>query len=922
MERQFAVLGPLQSGVPTRAFLGVEVVDGESVPERPVVVVWLPDDLVSDGARLARLQLETELVRQLRHPNIIDVHGLIAFEEGWARVVQFVDGEPLSRVMKEVRTQERSFETTLVARVILDICRGVAHAHEEGMRRFHGHPIVHGGIRPDTILLGFEGAASVTGYAASALAPSIEGRPLKDNIRYFAPEQILGGQTTASPATDVYMIGAVLYELLGKRPPFADESDIERAVLEVEPPALALKGVAGGLESVALRALAKRGSERFKTVEDMAQAIREVLKRDDVDLPQPAEIATFVDSLIPKDAPERVGRRDLLATASDMDSLTLLTPKSRRRVSLEQTVVQPSPAPRAAIDAVLPSFEDALPPFKTSPLDGESPLPAQDGDTDDTIAEHGGPSDSQVDGASATRSAPKREPDTVLDDVSSSSADSTAPGLDAREQDSKNQAGLGSADIDQDIADDERITHGRIPVDDLLTSGVQEPSEDQALTDRVPVPQPGPAPSEDETASPELAAARESSESSASPQNVLPPPQYYPVYPAPGAYPPPPGAYPAYPHPYAPGVAYPGYGPIYPTGVVMTAGRPAPQPPRVQMRANPGQTVTDPRLINAPVQGLAAPVAPKRSSPIRDASVSITHFNRRAGDGSRSLFVWVLAFAIGLLAFIFLFPKEPPKGLDQPSSRTRLPPELVREALSRRAGGTAIVEANAIMSSTMTGSKDEASLRPLTAPAGSLTEAGALLGDLEASSPQSDVSQTDGSTKAAAAVAEDTAFRETVVMSDSPQPALVEPRSLRSAAVPLGGIVKIDSDPEVKVFIGDRSYGRTPIKARLPDGRHRVRLTDAETGINAYRYVRVRSGRVTSASFDFGTCELDVDAPEGAVVKLNARVLGTAPLASQTIYEGRYLLRVSYLGAVWSERFDAPAGGRLTYTVRLKDAPR
>ncbi|MEM7674374.1 MAG: protein kinase [Myxococcota bacterium] len=893
-ERQFAVLGPLQSGVATRAFLGVEVVDEAPLPDRPVVIVWLPDELTGDARRLARLQLETELVRQLRHPNIIDVHGLVAFEEGWARIVQFVDGEPLSRIIKEAKAQARSFEPTLVARLILDVCRGVAYAHEEGMRRLHGNPIVHGGLRPDTIMIGFDGVVSVTGYGASALAPKLDGRPTPGSMRYFAPEQVLGGQATASPTTDVYMIGAVLYELLGAELGFDGEEDPERAILDAEPPKRELKGVAAGLQSVALRAMAKRSAERFETIDEVAQAVRDVIAHEDLDLPPVTDISAFVEALIPADAPERVGRKDLLATAADADSVTMLTTlhthrrgetsgADTRAVDNSQAAedlktagesqesepakddskiadVEPAKDDPQAIDespttssSPLSDDEDALPPFKTSPLSEE---------------------------LASLRQAPRREADTVLDEVP------------PRRPDRPAATTLGRAVIEPPIDDDERITQGRIPIDDLLSSGVRNPPSDQAVTDRVPAPVESP---------PE-----------AGPANVLPPPQYYPVYPPPGTHPVPSSPYPAaYPHPYAPpgygpSVAYPGYGHLYPSGMVMVPGRPSPQPPKVQTAANPGaatprdaepEQVTDPRLLNAPVKGLNPPAVAKRSSPIRDGSVSITHFNRRAGDGSRSFFVWALAAVFGLLAFVFLFPKEPPEGLDQPSARTRLPPELVREALSRRSAG-AVVEASApVLSSTVGAIASATSVPPVPA-----------------APPMPAI---DTSVPALPSVpAADTRFEP--IESDPLQPAIVEPPSLRRPP----GTVNIDSDPPVSVFIKDRSYGRTPVRVRLPDGRHRVRLTDGRTGINAYRQVSARSGRVTSASFAFGTCELEVDAPDGAVVKLNARALGTAPLEPQTIYEGRYLLRVSYLGAVWSERFDAPAGGRLTYTVRLKDAPR
>ncbi|MEQ9500214.1 MAG: protein kinase [Deltaproteobacteria bacterium] len=323
--RQYAVFGPLLSGAQSRAFLGCEVVEGVPRRDRPVVVVWLPDDVTSDPKAVARLQRETAFVTQLRHPNIIRVHGLECFDEGWARIVDFADAEPLAKVLARAREEFRPIDPRIAARIIVDICQGVHHAHEEGQSRYAGRPIVHGGVRPDTILITFKGETMVTGYGASVLAPTQHGTPAADKFVYFAPEQIIGGKATASPASDVYAIGAVLYELVAGHAPYAGASDVERAVLTGDPPLLEATGLAGRLGNIAATAMAKRGADRFDTVDIMREAIEKALVDDGVEMPPHEDVATLVGGLIPPSAPERKSRRELLDSADDPDTVTVLS---------------------------------------------------------------------------------------------------------------------------------------------------------------------------------------------------------------------------------------------------------------------------------------------------------------------------------------------------------------------------------------------------------------------------------------------------------------------------------------------------------------------------------------------------------------------------------------------------------------------
>jgi serine/threonine-protein kinase len=754
--RQYGVLGPLLSGAETRAFMGVEVIDGEPKRDRPVVVVWLPDDVTSDPTRVARLQRETAFVTQLKHPNIIRVYGLECFEEGWARVVAFVDAEPLHQILMKAREAGASVSARMAAAIVADVCEGVHFAHEEGQSRYAGRPIVHGGIRPDTLLLTFQGVTMVTGYGASVMAPTQHGVPIRSKFVYFAPEQIIGGKATASPSTDVYAIGAVLYELLAGAPPFSGADDLERAVLTSEPAPIPGTGLAARLASIAITALAKRGAQRFENVELLKQAILKAVEEENETLATHEEIAALVNELIPLNSPEREGRRSLLDSALDPDMITVLSRPALAPEGVDQALFEASrPGPvstlvSVAIDPTMGRDEPTL-------VNRQAPV------FEEPLSRH----DTALDRPAAMANADKEDQPTYAD-----SLPSFIP-----------------------------------PAQPMVQPQAPEPRWES----QVPPPAQASLPQYVQPAQPRPANGQPGMFLPQSPTVHQPLPR---VYRAPQ---------PAQPQPQA-----------------------QPQPPQSQSQYPQGAL-----LQNMPVKNVPMPAPqpqPVPRSPMRDES-SITQFNARAGDSSRALLYMVIAAAAGLLIFIFAFPKEPPAGLDAPPETVKIPKELVQQALTKET--------------------------------------------VEEVEPSPDPAEAEGKEPVAA---------------EEPPPDPREPRY---------GQLSIDSDPPVDVYDGQTHLGRTPITAKLTTGTHKLRFTDAKTGINKYRTYKIDAEQDRKSRVEFGKSKLTVLAPDGAKISLNSRVVGEAPMDPITIYEGRYLLRVSLDGMNWSEWFNAPPGQNIEYKVRL-----
>ncbi len=294
-------LGPLHSGEGSRAFLALALEDG--APPRPVVLVWAPPEVMQDAVLASRLKRETERAVVFEHPNILRVHGLVTLEDRIARVTEFADGEPLRRVLELSQRLPPRFAALVAA----DVAMGVHFAHVAG--NDDGTPLVHGDLRPETVMVSFNGVCKVSGYGALGVAPreGNNGRRVRNRRLYSAPEQLLGGREASSVLTDVFLLGVLLYECLSGRKPFQDSLDRDKAILNRPLPPLPAE-VPLALNEVVRRATAKRSGERYPN----ALAFREALVAVVGELPAPESFAQFLTTVLPIDGEARVARKKLI----------------------------------------------------------------------------------------------------------------------------------------------------------------------------------------------------------------------------------------------------------------------------------------------------------------------------------------------------------------------------------------------------------------------------------------------------------------------------------------------------------------------------------------------------------------------------------------------------------------------------------
>jgi serine/threonine-protein kinase len=232
---------------------------------RLVAVKLLRPEYTRDPAFLVRFHREAQSAASLNNSNVVSVYDFGQDHHRPYIVMEYVSGEDLRTVM------DRGLLTIpQIVAYVIQICNGVGMAHRRRM--------VHGDLKPSNILISPENRVKVTDFGlARALGESAmdDGELVWGTPAYFAPEQAAGDRVM--PATDVYAIGIILYEMLTGVVPFSGENDQEVARKQLyehpSPMSKYTKRVPYTLEDIVKKALVKDPAMRYHSADQLKQAL-------------------------------------------------------------------------------------------------------------------------------------------------------------------------------------------------------------------------------------------------------------------------------------------------------------------------------------------------------------------------------------------------------------------------------------------------------------------------------------------------------------------------------------------------------------------------------------------------------------------------------------------------------------------------
>lgn len=233
------------------------------------VINW---GLQEDPEFTERFRREAQAIASLRHPNIVQIYDFDKHDTGYFMAMEFIEGSDLAVQMRQLEAEKALLPNEKIISVISDVAAALDYAHEQG--------VIHRDVKPPNIMLNPNGQSILTDFGLVML-PSQASQATFGNTfgtpHYIAPEQAISS-AAAVPASDIYSLGVILFELATGKLPFDDESPLSVALKHVSelPPAPRSinPDLEYGVEEVIFRALSKDPGDRFKTAGEMAAALR------------------------------------------------------------------------------------------------------------------------------------------------------------------------------------------------------------------------------------------------------------------------------------------------------------------------------------------------------------------------------------------------------------------------------------------------------------------------------------------------------------------------------------------------------------------------------------------------------------------------------------------------------------------------
>ncbi|HSB20138.1 MAG TPA: serine/threonine-protein kinase [Anaeromyxobacteraceae bacterium] len=239
----------------------------------PVAIKMLLPAVARDPEQVRLFGREAAITSRLRHPHIVEIYDAGMAEDGPFIAMEYVDGKNLRQVISRCAARSIWLPLDFAAYLSHVLAQALEHAHRARDPRGQPLGLVHCDVSPQNVFISRRGEVKLGDFGVARAAGEGRGQAAFGKVRYLAPEQLLGGEV--GPRTDVFALGAVLFELLTNQPAFPgdDPQDVGRRIVagERRAPSSLRPEVPFELDELVLRALGP--ADRIETAAEFARLV-------------------------------------------------------------------------------------------------------------------------------------------------------------------------------------------------------------------------------------------------------------------------------------------------------------------------------------------------------------------------------------------------------------------------------------------------------------------------------------------------------------------------------------------------------------------------------------------------------------------------------------------------------------------------
>ena len=263
---RYEVVSHIGQGGMADVFLAVD-----TILNRQVAIKILRADLSTDTVSILRFEREAQAAAALAHPNIVEIYDVGDYKGHHYIVMEYVSGKTLKQV---IRSRGPLVNEEAVD-IMKQLCSAVAEAHARG--------IIHRDIKPQNVILKADGSVKILDFGIATAKGSMQltqANNVMGSVHYLAPELAKGEQ--ASPQSDIYALGIVLYEMLAGDVPFKADQAVQIALKHMREPMPDVRmvntAVPQSVANIITRATAKDPDHRYRSAKEMLQDVSTCLR--------------------------------------------------------------------------------------------------------------------------------------------------------------------------------------------------------------------------------------------------------------------------------------------------------------------------------------------------------------------------------------------------------------------------------------------------------------------------------------------------------------------------------------------------------------------------------------------------------------------------------------------------------------------